>query len=68
VVDERGEALDGRAADRLCRLERTAPTEDGEVQQIVELVFVEEVDGPVERRSKGLLARRQVSRPSRQEW
>ena len=65
VVEERGKAADCRGDDRLRRLERATATEDGEVQQVVELVFVEETDAPFEGPAKGLLPRRQVAGPSR---
>jgi hypothetical protein len=51
LIDERGEALDCRAGNSLCRRQRAASGEYGQAQQVVELVFVEEIEGPVERRA-----------------
>ena len=66
LVDQRREAIELGAADRLGRLERGATREDGERRKVAALQRAQEIRAPLEGRAKRLLPSRQVSRPDPQ--
>ena len=64
VVDEAGEAVEGRLADRLGGVQPEAAGEHGRPLQVAALRRLEQLVAPLERRPQGPLARGEIVRPS----